>query len=113
MGEQIREKTAQGGAAHVRKVTPGDGKITQADALAGGEDLLGGVRLREGGEQAGTLRAFGGEELLPAKAGIGRGPVGTRRLAEAEKERLIRRYAGFLESIKNRKSRHRWWRTTK
>lgn len=36
-----------------------------------------------------------------------------RRLAEAEKERLIRRYAGFLESIKNRKSRHRWWRTTK
>lgn len=36
-----------------------------------------------------------------------------RRLAEAEKERLTRRYAGFLESIKNRKSRRRWWRTTK
>lgn len=35
------------------------------------------------------------------------------RLAEAEKERLARRYAGFLESIKNRKSRRRWWRTTK
>ena len=36
-----------------------------------------------------------------------------RRLAEAEKERLIRRSAGFLESIKNRKIRQRWWRTTK
>lgn len=36
-----------------------------------------------------------------------------RRLAEAEKERLTRRYVGFLESIKNRKNRRRWWRTTK
>lgn len=36
-----------------------------------------------------------------------------RRLAEAEKERLTRRYAGFLESIKNRKNRRRWWRATK
>lgn len=36
-----------------------------------------------------------------------------RRLAEAEKERLTRRYAGFLENIKNRKNRHRWWRETK
>lgn len=36
-----------------------------------------------------------------------------RRLAEAEKERLTRRYAGFLENIKNRKNRRRWWRETK
>lgn len=36
-----------------------------------------------------------------------------RRLAEAEKERLTRRYEGFLKSIKNRKNRRRWWRTTK
>lgn len=35
------------------------------------------------------------------------------RMAEEEKERLARRYAGFLESIKNRKNRRRWWRATK
>ena len=36
-----------------------------------------------------------------------------QRLAEVEKERLTRRYAGFLENIKKRKGGRRWWRTTK
>ena len=63
---------------------PGDGQRLQADAVAGGENFVYGVRLRQRGEQPRGLFALGGEQPLPAEAFLRRGPVGAHHPAELD-----------------------------